>query len=77
MIISQRELFSSLIHQVENEFRIFAIFVGEDVLALEDRRVQACTAVSGEAVFNDGFYVVADVCFCWTIVACTLWHGQI
>jgi hypothetical protein len=52
VIVSQRKLFSSLIHQVEYEFRVFPVFVGEDVFALEDRCVEACAAVGGEAVFK-------------------------
>src|SRR6266508_1094740 len=72
MIISQRKLFFPLVHQVENEFRVFTILVGKDILALEDRRVEASTAVGGEAVLNDGFDAVAEVHFCWAVVACTL-----
>ena len=47
--VEQRDRISTqaVLHQVENEFRIFAVFVGEeseDVLAPEDGCVQAYTA---------------------------------
>ncbi len=40
--------------------RVFTVFVGENVFSLKDRGIEACAAVGGEAVFNDGFYVVAE-----------------
>ena len=76
MVVSQRELFSSLVHQVENEFRIFTVFICEDVLALENRCVEACATVGSETVFNDRFDTMAEVHLFWTIVARTLHNFQ-
>lgn len=41
MIITKRELFPSLVHEVEDKFRVLAVLVRQDILALEDGGIQA------------------------------------
>ena len=59
VVVSERELLSSLVLQVEDELGILAVLVGEDVFALEDGGVEAGAAVGGEAILDDTFDVVA------------------
>ena len=58
-------------------FGVLAVFVGKDVLALEDGGVKACSPIGREAIPNNGFDLIADVHFRGAIVASSLFYCHI
>jgi len=74
MVVPQGELFTSLVHEVEDKLRVLTVFVGKDVLALEDRGVKACSSIGREAIPNNGFDLMTEVHFRRAIVASSLFY---
>ena len=72
VVVPERELFASLVFEVEDELGVFTVLVGQDVFPLEDRRVKAAAAEGREALFEDAFNVFATVHFAWAIISCSL-----
>lgn len=77
MVVSQCQLFTALVFQVEDEFRIFAVLVCEDVLSFEYGCIEAGCAEGGEYLFDDAFNVVAAECLCWAVVSRALGNGSV
>ena len=72
MVVSKRELFTSLVLQVKNKLRIFAVLAGKDVFAFEHGCVETAGAERREALLDNAFYVFAAVHLAGTIVTRTL-----
>jgi hypothetical protein len=69
VVIAQRELFTSLILEVEDELRVLAVLAREDVFPLEHGRVQLRAATQHEALFHDPLHVVTTERLAGAIVA--------
>ena len=72
MVIPQRQLFTTLILQIKNQFGVFTIFIGQHVLAFKDGSIEARASVSCEAIFDSALDVFSTEHLCRTIVPCTL-----
>jgi len=68
VIVTERELFSALVFEIEDELRILAIFAGKDVLPLKNGCIKLRATVQHKAVFDDALDVVTTEHFARAII---------
>ena len=72
VIVSQSKLLATLIHEIEDELLVLAVFASKNVLALENGGVETGTAVCVEAFLDDALDVLAACHFSRTIISRSL-----
>lgn len=72
MIVSQCELFATLVFEVEDQLRVLAVFACEDVFSFKDGGIEGTSAIEHETFFDDAFDVFTTEHLAGAIVSCTL-----
>lgn len=72
MIVSQCELFATLVFKVEDQLRVLAVFACEDVFSFKDGGIEGTSAIEHETFFDDAFDVFATEHLAGAIVSCAL-----
>ena len=72
VIVTQRELLSTLVLEIEDKLRILAVLASEDVFPLKNGRVQLRATVEHEAFFHNTLGVFATEHLSGAIITGTL-----